>query len=50
MRHWQYVQQGKYPLWMYYVNFEGMSEKEAKEVVAEAKSENKTEQGLFGEE
>ena len=51
-RHWQYVQNGKYPLWMYYVNFEGMSEEEAKAVVAEAKAENKVEQraGLFGEE
>lgn len=50
LRHWQYVQQGKYPLWRYYVKFEGMSEEEAKEVAAEAKSENKSEQGLFGEE
>lgn len=50
LRHWQYVQQGKYPLYKYYVQFEGMSEEEAKKIVAEAKSENKTEQGLFGEE
>lgn len=51
-RHWQYVQNGKYPLWMYYVKFEGMSEEEAKAVVAEAKAENKEErEGLsFGEE
>lgn len=48
-RHWQYVQAGKYPLWRYYVKFEGMSEEEAKEVVAEAKGENE-ERGLFGEE
>lgn len=48
-RHWQYVQAGKYPLWKYYVEFEGMSEKEAKEVVAEAAGENKT-KGLFDEE
>lgn len=51
MRHWQYVQQGKYPLWMYYVKFEGMSEEEAKAVVLEAKNENKEEKsGLFDEE
>lgn len=50
MRHWQYVQAGKYPLWRYYVKFEGMSEEEAKEVAAEAKSENEPEDGLFGEE
>ena len=49
-RHWQYVQSGKYPLWKYYEKFEGMSEKEAKEMVAEAKSENKQAAGLFGEE
>lgn len=51
-RHWQYVQNGKYPLWMYYVNFEGMSEEEAKAVVAEAKAENAEQalkqMGLFG--
>lgn len=50
-RHWQYVQQGKYPLWRYYVEFEGMSEEDARKVVAEAKSENEPkEPGLFGEE
>lgn len=49
-RHWQYVQNGKYPLWMYYVKFEGMSEEEAKAVVVEAKSENEPAAGLFGEE
>ena len=51
-RHWQYVQNGKYPLWMYYVKFEGMGEEEAKAVVAEAKAEKQSEQraGLFGEE
>lgn len=48
-RHWQYVQQGKYPLWMYYMKFEGMSEEEAKRVVAEAKAENQ-EKGLFDKE
>ena len=51
VRHWSYVVQGKYPLWMYYVKFEGMSEEEAKAVVAEAKSENEPDStGLFGEE
>lgn len=49
-RHWQYVTLGKYPLWMYYVKFEGMSEEEAKAVAAEAKSENEPKEGLFGEE
>ena len=51
IRHWQYVQSGKYPLWRYYVKFEGMSEEEAKEVVSEAKTENQPEEnGLFNEE
>lgn len=50
LRHWQYVQAGKYPLWMYYVKFEGMSEEEAKAVAAEAKTENEPQEGLFGEE
>ncbi len=50
MRHWQYVQQGKYPLYRYYVEFEGMSEEEAKAVVAEAQAEQPEEGGLFGEE
>ncbi|MCM1295603.1 MAG: hypothetical protein NC311_08670 [Muribaculaceae bacterium] len=45
-RHWQYVQQGKFPLWRYYVMFEGMSEDEAKELVAEAQEEN-NQKGLF---
>lgn len=49
-RHWLYVNQGKYPLWKYYVEFEGMSEEEAKALVAEAKSENEPQEGLFGEE
>lgn len=49
-RHWQYVMLGKYPLWLYYVKFEGMSEEEAKAVAAEAKSENEPKEGLFGEE
>lgn len=50
-RHWQYVQQGKYPLWRYYVKFEGMSEEEARQVVEEAKDENeKKGRNLFEEE
>ena len=49
-RHWQYVTMGKYPIWLYYVKFEGMSEEEAKAVAAEAKSENEPKDGLFGEE
>lgn len=49
-RHWQYVTLGKYPLWMYYVKFEGMSEYEAKAVAAETKTENEPQEGLFGEE
>ena len=48
-RHWQYVQAGKYPLYRYYMKFEGMSEEEAKALVDEAKADNEqTEgQGLF---
>lgn len=49
-RHWSYVQAGKYPLWRYYVKFEGMSEEEAKDIVNEAKTENQDRAGLFGEE
>lgn len=48
-RHWNYVQSGKYPLWRYYVKFEGMSEEEAKQIVEEAKKEH-TAAGLFDEE
>ncbi len=50
LRHWQYVQAGKYPLYRFYMKFEGMSEDEAKALVAEAKSENELQGGLFGEE
>lgn len=49
-RHWVYVTQGKYPLWRYYVKFEGMSEEEAKAIVEEAKNENEESSSLFGEE
>lgn len=47
-RYWQYVIMGKYPLWMYYVKFEGMSEKEARAAAEGAKSEDGTGQGLSG--
>jgi len=50
MRHWQYVTQNKYPLYKYYMEFEGMSEEEAKKVVAEAQAEQPKEERLFGEE
>lgn len=47
-RHWQYVQAGKYPLYRYYMKFEGMSEEEARELVEEAKADTEQpEQGLF---
>lgn len=49
-RHWQYVQQNKYPLYKYYMEFEGMSEDEAKTVVAEAQKDVGKRQGLFEEE
>ena len=35
-RWWNYVQSGKVPAWKYFVKFEGMSEDEAKEMLAEA--------------
>jgi hypothetical protein len=35
---WQYVIAGKYPAWMYFVKFEGMSEEDAKAAVAEAQA------------
>lgn len=47
-RHWQYVQAGKYPLYRYYMKFEGMSEEEARALVDEAKADTEQpEQGLF---
>lgn len=49
-RHWQYVQTGNYPLWRYYVNYEGMSEKDAKAIQAEKEKKEKENAGLFGEE
>lgn len=48
-RWWQYVIQGKVPAWMYYQKFEGMSEKEAKAMIADAKAEQES-PTLFGEE
>lgn len=50
LRHWQYVQSGKYPLWRFYMEYEGMTELEAKQLAQEARSENQSEPRLFGEE
>lgn len=49
---WKYVQAGKYPLWLYYVRFEKMSEEEARALVEEVNDENeaKAASGLFGTE
>ena len=47
-RWWQYVMQGKVPAWKYFEKFEGMSEEEAKAMIAEA--EPKDEPKLFAEE
>lgn len=44
---WKYRIQGDVPPWMYYVKFEGMSEEEAKAMVAEAQPK---EPKLFGME
>ncbi|MBE5846229.1 MAG: hypothetical protein E7300_00955 [Lachnospiraceae bacterium] len=44
-RHWQYVQSGKFPLWRYFVKFEGYSEEEAKEIAEEVAGS--TQEGLF---
>ena len=35
-RWWGYVTQGKVPAWRYFVKFEGMTEEDAKAMVAEA--------------
>ena len=48
-RWWQYVMNGKVPAWIYYQKFEGMSEEEAKAMIAEAKGEQE-EPTLFGQE
>ena len=44
-----YASQGWVPLWLYFTKFEGMSEEEAKKMVAEASAAEK-EKGLFDEE
>lgn len=44
-----YASQGWIPVWLYFVKFEGMSEEEAKKMVAEASAAEK-EKGLFDEE
>jgi A118 family predicted phage portal protein len=46
-RWWGYVVSGKVPAWKYFVKFEGMSEEEAKTMIAEATPKQPT---LFGEE
>ena len=48
-RWWQYVVQGKASAWRYFQKFEGMSEEEAKAMIAEAQGEQK-EPTLFGQE
>lgn len=45
-RWWIYVQAGKVPAWKYFVKFEGMSEEEAKEMIADAQPK---ESALFDE-
>lgn len=47
IRWWGYVSAGKVPAWKYFVKFEGMTEEEAKAMVAEAEPKNPT---LFGGE
>lgn len=46
-RWWGYVQAGKVPAWRFFVKFEGMTEKEAKEMTEEAQPKSPT---LFGGE
>ena len=45
-RWWGYVQSGKVPAWRYFMKFEGMTEDEAKAMVAEAQPKTPT---LFGD-
>lgn len=45
-----YVTQGWVPKWLYLVKFEGMSEKEAKAITAEADAANTEKAALFGAE
>lgn len=47
VRWWGYVQAGKVPAWKFFVKFEGMTEEDAKAMVAEAQPTAKT---LFGGE
>lgn len=47
---YQYVNQGYVPAYLYFAKFEGMSEDKAREMVAEAKTENEPDDRLFGEE
>ena len=47
---YQYVNQGYVPAYLYFTKFEGMSKDKAREMVAEAKTENEPQEGLFGEE
>lgn len=46
-RWWGYVMSGKVPAWKFFVKFEGMTEEEAKAMVAEAEPKRPT---LFGQE
>lgn len=46
-RWWGYVVSGKVPAWMFFVKFEGMSEDDAKAMIAEAQPKQPT---LFGNE
>ena len=46
-RWWGYVVAGKVPAWKFFVKFEGMTEKDAKEMIAEATPKQPT---LFGNE
>lgn len=41
---------GFYPKWYYLMHNEGFTEEEARAIVAEAKTENEPQEGLFGEE
>ena len=45
-----YAMQGWVPKWLYFVKFEGMSEEEAKAVVAEAETAAVEKATLFGAE
>lgn len=49
MTWWKYVTLGKIPAWVYFQKFEGLSEEEAKAMIAEAQGEQK-EPTIFGQE